>query len=126
MLIYKNSKFVKELSPKNFTTNDLNKQLIPLRGQPILVKYYAHWCPHCHNPEMKEFMEALGNVLPKKTGIKVAAFSCQHNKNHEDIAQNLDIMGFPTFKYYNKNGKVSEYNGPRDVKSLLEFMLKNS
>ena len=125
-LLYKKSKNVKELSHNHFSSSNLNSQLKPNLKQPVLIKFYAHWCPHCHSPHMTELMEALGETLPKKTNIAVAAFNCDLNDKHRDIAQNIQVNGFPTLRFYNKNGKMSEYNGPREIKPLLEFLLINS
>jgi len=125
-LLYKSSKNVKELSPNHFSSNKLNSQLKPNLNQPSLIIFYAHWCPHCHSPHITELMEALGQTLPKKTNISVAAFNCDFNNKHRDIAQNMQINGFPTIRFYNKNNKMSEYNGPREIKPLLEFLLQNS
>ena len=125
-LLYNKSRNVKELSPQHFSLSNLNKQLKPNLNKPTLIKFYAHWCPHCHSPHMTELMEALGEVLPSKANIIVAAFNCDFNDSHRDIAQNIDITGFPTLRYYNKEGKMSEYDGPREIRPLLEFLIKNS
>jgi len=75
---------------------------------------------------MTELMEALGETLPKKTNIAVAAFNCDLNDKHRDIAQNIQVNGFPTLRFYNKNGKMSEYYGQREIKPILQFLLQNS
>jgi len=126
MLLYQKSKNVKELKPSDFKVSDLSKEMKPVSSKPILIKFYAHWCPHCSDPKMHQFMEALGRTLPKKAGIDVASFSCAHNPNYEEIAQSMGIMGYPTIRYYNSKGEMSEYKGPREVKPLLEFLLEKS
>ena len=125
-LLYKNNKFVKELSPNDFTVSNLNRNIHPKTKQPILIKYYAHWCPHCHSQDMMQFIEALAQVLPEKAGIIVGAFNCDYNNNHRDIAESAGIMGFPTIRYYNKNGEEMEYNGQREVEPMLKFLVANS
>ena len=125
-LLYKNNKFVKELSHNDFSVPNIHKNARPNTKEPILVKYYAHWCPHCHNPDMRQFIEALAQVLPNKAGIVVAAFNCDYNHNHRDIAESADIHGFPTLRYYNNRGDEVEYNGPREVEPMLKFLIANS
>ena len=125
-LLYHKSKNVKELNHNHFSLSNLNKQLKPNLNKPSLIIFYAHWCPHCHSPHMIELMEALGQVLPHKANIYVAAFNCDYNSKHRDIAQNIDINGFPTIRFYNKNNDMSEYNGPREIEPLLKFLLQNS
>jgi len=121
MKLYQNSS-VRELSPKDFKVKSLSSGMTP-KEMPCVINFYAHWCPHCNSPEMLEFWKALGEKLPKKTGIKVFALNCAH---HEDVASSAGIMGFPTLKFYNKKGEISEYSGPREVKPFLQFLLKNS
>ena len=58
-LIYGESKYVKELKPSDFKVIDLKRKLVPLDGKPTITVYYAHWCPHCHSPEMTQLWEAL-------------------------------------------------------------------
>ncbi len=124
-LLYKNSKYVKELSPKDFKVIGIDKQVMP-KKYPVLIKFYAHWCPHCSNPGMHQFMEAIGESFPKKAGIQVAALSCEHNEKNGDIARNIGIMGYPTFKYYNSRGEMSEYRGGPNPESLVKFLLEHS
>jgi thiol-disulfide isomerase/thioredoxin len=122
--MYKNSNSVKELNKSNFIKK--NNNYIPASGNPTLIKFYAHWCPHCSNPKMHEFVETLGKNLPKKASIDVAAFNCEADENSQELSQEMGIMGYPTFRYYNKNGKMSEYQGGMDIESMLRFLLKNS
>jgi len=119
-LLYKKSK-VKEIGPKDFQSNSLREILVP-KKTPSVVNYYAHWCPHCNNPETVAFWEALGEKLPKHAGIHVFAFNCDLNNEHRDVAENVGVHGFPTFRFYDKNGKSFEYNGSREIRPFLEFL----
>jgi thioredoxin-like negative regulator of GroEL len=125
-LIYDKSPNVQEMRPKDFRVVNLRKTIEPKYNQPILIVFYAHWCPHCSNPTMVEFVESLSSVLPKKSNVKVGAFNCDYNDKHRDISQNLGIQGFPTIRYINKNRKSVDYNGPTDIKKLLNFLIQKS
>jgi len=125
-LIYKKSPHVLELEPKDFRISNLGKRVEPNFNQPILIVFYAHWCPHCSNPTMVEFVESLASVLPHKSNVKVGAFNCDHSIKNRDIANNMKINGFPTIRYFNRYNKSSDYTGPRDVRSILNFLIKNS
>ena len=122
-LIYGESKYVKELKPSDFKVIDLKRKLVPLNGTPTITVYYAHWCPHCHSPEMTQLWEALAEALHKKTGIQTAAFNADYNLKHNEIAEANGIQGFPTIMY-SDNRKFSqiEYIGPREPKSILSFL----
>lgn len=125
-LIYEKSPSVQEMHPNDFKIVNLRKNIEPKYNQPILIVFYAHWCPHCSNPTMVEFVESLASVLPKKSNIKVGAFNCDYNQKHRDISNNLGINGFPTIRFINKNRKSADYTGPIDIKKILQFLLKNS
>jgi len=125
MLIYNKSPNVQEMTPTDFKVTNL-QSIEPKYNQPILIVFYAHWCPHCTNSTMKEFIESLAGVLPKKSNVKVSAFNCDYNDKHRDIANKLKINGFPTIRYINKNKKSADYRGPTDIKDILKFLIKNS
>lgn len=125
-LIYEKSPYVQEMRPNDFKIVNLRKNIEPKYNQPILIVFYAHWCPHCSNPTMVEFVESLASVLPKKSNIKVGAFNCDYNGKHRDIASNFGINSFPTIRYINKNRKSADYHGPTSIENILQFLLKNS
>jgi thiol-disulfide isomerase/thioredoxin len=125
MLIYEKSKNVQEMTPNDFKVTNL-RTIEPKYNQPILIIFYAHWCPHCSNPTMVEFVESLASVLPKKSNVKVNAFNCAYNDSHEEIGNMFGITGFPTIRYINKNKKPADYRGPTDIKKILKFLIAHS
>jgi thioredoxin-like negative regulator of GroEL len=125
-LIYNKSQHVQEMRPKDFKIVNLQKNIEPKYNQPILIVFYAHWCPHCSNPTMVEFVESLAEVLPTKSNVKVGAFNCDYNGKHRDISSNMCITGFPTIRYINKNRKSADYHGPTRIENILKFLIKNS
>jgi thioredoxin-like negative regulator of GroEL len=125
MLIYSKSRNVQEMLPIDFKVTNL-QNIEPKYNKPILIIFYAHWCPHCSNPTMVNFVESLAEVLPKKSNVKVSAFNCDYNDKHRDIANKLEINGFPTIRYINKNKKSADYRGPTNINKILKFLIKNS
>jgi thioredoxin-like negative regulator of GroEL len=125
-LIYDKSPNVQEMRPKDFKVVNLRKNIEPKYNQPIIIVFYAHWCPHCSNKKMVEFVESLAGVLPKKSNVKVGAFNCDYNDEHRDIASNLEVNAFPTIRYINKNRKSTDYRGPTSIKNILQFLVKSS
>jgi len=122
-LIYGESKYVKELKPSDFKVIDLKRKLVPLDGKPTIMIYYAHWCPHCHSPEMTQLWESLAEALHKKTGIQTAAFNADYNSKHNEIAEANGIQGFPTIQFSDSRANSPiEYMGPREPKSILSFL----
>lgn len=125
MLIYEKSKNVQEMTPNDFKVTNL-RTIEPKYNKPILIIFYAHWCPHCSNPTMVEFVESLASVLPTKSNVKVSAFNCDYNDNHREIASKFKVTAFPTVRYINKHKKSADYYGPTDIKNILKFLIKNS
>ena len=81
-----------------------------------MVLFYASWCGHCHNliPDYIKFAD-------KAQFLHVYAIEHDSNKSFYDKLKDtpLTIEGFPTI-YLFKDGKpVEEYNGERNVQSLM-------
>jgi len=122
-MLYRESKYVKELVPGDFYVKNLNDRMMPLKGKPTIIVYYAHWCPHCHSNEMIGLWEALAESLSKKTDIQTAAFNADLNNSNREIAESIGINGFPTIQFSKSQLKSPvEYNGARDPKSILLFL----
>jgi len=89
------------------------------KHEKLLVEFYAPWCGHCK--ELAPQYEAAANrlrLLPEPIYLaKVDA-----TKNAE-LSKKYEIEGFPTIKYF-KNGEPTEYNGGRDSKAIIEWMIK--
>ena len=79
-------------------------------------------CPHCIalGPTYSN-LAALVNGK-KNANILVASVDCSV-ENH--LCNKERITAFPTLKLYRKNDKIgTEYNGPRDLNSLVELLKK--
>lgn len=90
----------------------------------ILIKVYANWCGHC-NAMMPEW-----NILKKKLSKNVEVVEIEDseifklddfNKKHR---VKVTANGYPTVAKVIKN-KVQYYNGPRDYKSMLSWVLES-
>lgn len=83
----------------------------------VLVKFYAPWCTHCK--KMAPHYETAATRLKEK-GSK-AVLAKVDATQEEALAQQLDIKGFPTLKFFKK--KVpSEYNGGRTDDLIVEWV----
>lgn len=91
------------------------------KDKPMLVLFYANWCPHCQmfEPTWKKITEKLH---PKRNiqvaEIEFSNMSAIPNKYKK-------VKGFPTIQVM-KGGKViSEYNGLRTEQDVLDFALRH-
>ncbi|KAH7280411.1 hypothetical protein KP509_37G065900 [Ceratopteris richardii] len=83
----------------------------------VLVEFYANWCGHCK--ALVPTWEKVASVL--KGVVKVAALDADE---HRSLAQEYGIQGFPTIKVFGAGNSPVDYQGPRDVKPIAEFALK--
>lgn len=91
-----------------------NTPKLQLGNKPAMLLIMKNTCGHCvrFKPVYKEVAEKIGSIFPV-TYIEAADIT-------PDLSRALDFMGYPTVKFFDKNGyMVKEYNGPRDVQSIL-------
>lgn len=78
------------------------------------ILFYAPWCGYC-----KQFMPAWNKFEEKmKNKINIEKIDCVENPEQ---CKKYDIQGYPTIKLVNGN-KITEFNGPRNVESLIKFV----
>jgi thioredoxin-like negative regulator of GroEL len=110
------SKAVRQLTDVDFV-NGVPRNVSA--DEPMLVLFYAPWCPHC--TRMKD---AWASLAESARGFTVAALDA--DKYHL-VSENAGIEGFPTIRLYTGGRAFKTYEGDRrDVESLARFALGNS
>lgn len=100
--LYSKTSPVKELIGSNFDQ---------VKKGNWLVEFYAPWCGHC-----KRFTPTYEAVAQKLKGvINVVAIDAYKYKTY------IKIYGYPQVKLI-LDGEITEYNGPRSVKSIAGFV----
>jgi len=79
-----------------------------------LYFFKADWCGHCKN-----FRETW-NALADKFNDKINFISYDSDKDQKKIKE-WRVEGFPTL-IYRKGTTATEYNGDRDINSLINFI----
>ncbi len=92
------------------------------KKQPGLLLIWADWCPHCHT-----FLPVFKNI-DKKIGNDFSMLSVEYSvlEKNPSLNQALSFQGFPTIKFFNQYGKITEtYNGSsRSEKDVLDYICK--
>lgn len=112
-----------------------------LQGQPVLVHFWASWCPSC-----RAEMPAYARWVKKHPEIKILTISLDQKAEHasaflkkkeinlpillsdENQARKLGAQALPTTILLDANGKISQHHrGPRDWDSSAysEQLLKS-
>ncbi|KAF2251995.1 disulfide isomerase [Trematosphaeria pertusa] len=102
-----------DLEPSNFD------KIVLKSGKPALVEFFAPWCGHCKNlaPVYEELATNYQHASDKVTIAKVDA------DNHKDLGKKFGVQGFPTLKWFDgKSDKPAEYEGGRDLDSLMKWV----
>ena len=110
---------------KLIKVNEKNKKMFEEGAQkdkPMLILFYAKWCPHCtmFEPTWKKIVDSLAT----KRNIQVAEIEYS-NMDHVP-KKYKKIRGYPTIQMI-KGGKVlSEYNGLRTQDGVMKFVNTNT
>ncbi|KAG8212998.1 thioredoxin-like protein [Butyriboletus roseoflavus] len=107
---------VLELEPNNFDS-------VIGTGKPGLVEFFAPWCGHCKNlaPIYEQLADAFSHAKDKVVVAKVDA-----DGEGRPLGQKYGVTGFPTLKWFDAQGNVENYEGARDLETLVSFVATKS
>ena len=88
------------------------------KSKPMLILFYAEWCPHCQM--FKPIWKELVALLEKSKKIQVAEVEYENMKHVPKKYKN--IRGFPTLQVIQGGKIVSEYDGNRTVDDLKTYI----
>ena len=90
--------------------------------KPTLIRFHASWCGHCKSmkndwDKLKEmFKNDNVDIIDVEEGV-LGVFPANLKEN---------VNGFPTIKFFkNKNSSGVEYQGPRTLDALKDFVKEN-
>lgn len=103
--------FKEILSEKQFT-NTISKT-----DQPVLIKFYADWCPDCKRMDM-----FIGEVLSEFQEIPAYALD---KDQFEELANQQEVMGIPSLLVFQKDRKLGHLHSanaktPDQTKEFLQ------
>lgn len=83
-----------------------------------LVKFYAPWCGHCK--ALKVPYEEAATKLEGKA--KIAEVDCTQD-DAKALCEKQGVRGYPTLKFFGKDGSVAEYDEGRTADAIVSFIL---
>jgi len=121
--------YVKEKSDPNYkpppervlTLTKENFKEVTDKEAIMLVEFYAPWCGHCKKiaPELEKAAKQLGE---RDEPILIGKVDATIEK---ELAEEFEVKGYPTM-YVFRNGKKSEYKGPREAAGIADYMISHS
>lgn len=83
---------------------------------PMMVEFYATWCPHCQR--MEPIIKKLADEYAGK--VKVVAVDIDKSPDSSDKYQ---IQGTPTMFFFSKEGgEPNSISGEQSPQTLKEFL----
>jgi protein disulfide-isomerase/protein disulfide-isomerase A6 len=112
------------LTKKDF--DQVNPQAIKLRGITI-VKFFAPWCGHCKSSQPS--YESLDSVAGKEFNIAMYNIKDADNEKfleaiNQSSLNGYKVLGFPTHVVFVDGKFLEVYEGPRNAKAMLNYLLQ--
>lgn len=84
-------------------------------GRPVLVEFYADWCPHCRR--MRPVVDQVRDVL----GDMATIYQFDSDAQEEDARQ-ANVESLPTFIVYKDGKEVWRHSGEITGGDLLSHV----
>jgi thioredoxin 1 len=101
---------------------DLNKAWKYEGSKPVIIDFYADWCPPCRQ------LSPLVEEIAKEYSGRIIVYKVNTDKESE-LAKNLGISSLPTLLYIPANGKPQVTLGfiPKEtiIKTINEILVTN-
>jgi thiol-disulfide isomerase/thioredoxin len=85
---------------------------------PGILLIWADWCPHCHN-----FLPIYNDLYSTLKNSNFTVSQIEHKELVENprLSTALDFQYFPTIKFFDQTGKITEtYQNERTKEKILD------
>jgi len=110
---------VLNLNPGN--VNEFNN-LINNKKQKVICKVWAPWCGHCK--ELNKIWPFVEKKIRKTKGDGLLVSIVETMIPNVNCLDSREVPGYPWIFSMKGGGKKKEYNGSRDVDSLVKYIEK--
>ena len=110
---------VLNLNPGN--VNEFNN-LMNNKKQKVICKVWAPWCGHCK--ELNKIWPFVENKIRKTKGDGLLVSIVETMIPSVNCLDSREVPGYPWIFSMKGGGKKKEYNGNRDVDSLVKYIEK--
>lgn len=83
--------------------------------KPVLVEFYADWCPHC-----KAMMPVM-EELKKETGYEAVIIQVEGDQN-PDIMEKYHVRSYPTFILFKDGQEAWRDSGEKPLSELKDMI----
>lgn len=84
------------------------------------MKFYAPWCGHCKS--LAPIWDDLAKEVKDLDDLVISKFDATANE-----ADGVNIRGYPTLKFYPKNGaEAIDYDGERTIDGFKSWLKEHS
>lgn len=88
-----------------------------------LIKFAAPWCGFCKKIK-PEYEKAAVQLHSKFPDVQIVDFDCEEPSLGRVKCAEWKIQGYPTLKWIDNNGDISDYDGGRDENAIIDWVTK--
>lgn len=95
-------------------------------GKPVLLDYYADWCPPCHEMDLRTFSDAEVRALGESSFVMLKIDCTKDDENCQAATAQYEVIGWPTILFLYPDGNLIEglawSGGFADKEEMLKRM----
>lgn len=106
-------------------------ELAKTSGKPVLLDYYADWCPPCIEMDQRTFTDSAVREMAASSFVMLKIDCSFDDENCQAATNHYEVIGWPTILFLHPNGEImkgltqaSGFVGPKKMLQLMEKALE--